>query len=57
MGKHPTDDERGVEAEEFTQLLPAPPVQEPPEERLRELRRCVMGEIGRSDLVDAVASS
>jgi hypothetical protein len=45
MGKHSTDDERGVEAEEFTQLLPAPPVQEPPEERLRELRRSVMSEI------------
>lgn len=45
MGTHPTDDERGMEAEEFAQLLPAPPVQEPSEDRLRELRRCVMGEI------------
>ena len=45
MSKHPTDDERGIEAEEFTRLLPAPPVQEPSDERLRELRRCVVGEI------------
>ena len=45
MGTHPTDRERGTEAEELAQLLPAPPVQEPSEERLRELRRCVMGEI------------
>lgn len=45
MDTHSTDREPGIGAEELAQLLPAPPVPDLPEDRLRELRRSVMGEI------------
>ncbi len=45
MSTHPTDRERDIDARHLERLLPAPPVHEPSEDRLQELRWCVMGEI------------
>jgi hypothetical protein len=45
MNTHPTDREQDIDARELEGLLPTPPVQEPSEDRLQELRRRVMGEI------------
>ena len=45
MDAHPPEDAQGVEAEDIGRLLPAPPVPELADDRLRELHRGVMSEI------------
>jgi len=45
MNAYPPEGAHGVEAEELARLLPAPPVEELNDGRLRELRECVMDEM------------
>jgi|GEM_PF-2261278 len=48
MNAHPPEDEQGVELKAVARLLPAPPVPELSDDRLRELRGCVREEIRSS---------
>lgn len=45
MDAHPPEDRQGIEVKAVARLLPAPPVPELSDDRLRELRGCVRGEI------------
>ena len=45
MNAHPPEDEQGIEVEDIARLLPAPPVPELSDDRLRELRGSISEEI------------
>jgi uncharacterized delta-60 repeat protein len=45
MNAHPPEDEQGIEVESIARLLPAPPVPELSDDRLRELRGSIREEI------------